>query len=109
MAMSNSQRASRPKAKKQAPQSEVGLQVAQASQVLDGRFELLQEIGRGGRGVVYLVADLAESGRTKALKLRYICRLFAKELVYKNFPGLPPDELLERMIELTLRTEENLR
>ena len=53
--------------------------------------------------------DFVYASRSKALKLRYICRLFAKELVYKNFPGLPPDELLERMIELTLRTEENLR
>jgi hypothetical protein len=41
--------------------------------------------------------------------LRCIRRLLAKELVFKNFPGTRPDELLERMIELTLRTEENLR
>jgi hypothetical protein len=53
--------------------------------------------------------DFVYASKSKALKLRYICRLFAKELVYKNFPGARPDELLERMIELTLRTEENLR
>ena len=53
--------------------------------------------------------DFVYASRSKALKLRYISRLFAKELVYKNFPGTPADELLERMIELTLRTEENLR
>jgi hypothetical protein len=43
------------------------------------------------------------------LKLRYICRLFAKELVLKNFVGIPQDQLLERLLELTLYTEENLR
>ena len=46
---------------------------------------------------------------SKALKLRYICRLYAKELVIKNFPGARPDELLERMIEITLYAEENLK
>ena len=45
----------------------------------------------------------------KMLKLRYICRLFAKELVLKNFVGIPQDQLLERLLELTLYTEENLR
>lgn len=43
------------------------------------------------------------------LKLRYICRLFAKALVLKNFVGIPPEALLERLLELTLYTEENLR
>ena len=42
-------------------------------------------------------------------KLRYICRLFCKELVRHNFPGLQTDELLERMIELSLYTEEHLK
>jgi hypothetical protein len=42
-------------------------------------------------------------------KLLYICRLFCKELVRHNFPGLPTDELLERMIELSLYTEEHLK
>lgn len=53
--------------------------------------------------------DFVFSSRKKALKLRYICRLFAKELVFKNFHGYPPDQLLERMIELSLYTEENLK
>ena len=53
--------------------------------------------------------DFVFASRSKPLKLRYICRLFAKELVAKNFPGLPPAELLERLIELTLYTEENLK
>ena len=53
--------------------------------------------------------DFVYASKSKALKLRYICRLYAKELVLKNFPGLRPDELLERMLEISLYTEENLR
>jgi hypothetical protein len=53
--------------------------------------------------------DFVFASRSKPLKLRYICRLFAKELVAKNFAGLPPGELLERLIELSLYTEENLK
>ncbi len=53
--------------------------------------------------------DFIYASRTKALQLRYIARLFAKELVYKNFPGYSADKLLERMIELSLYTEENLK
>ena len=53
--------------------------------------------------------DFVYAARNKSLKLRYVCRLFAKELVVHNFPGYSADELLERMIELQLYTEENLR
>jgi len=53
--------------------------------------------------------DFVYSSKTNALKLRYICRLYAKELVLKNFPGMQPDQLLERMLEISLYTEENLR
>ena len=53
--------------------------------------------------------DFVYAARSKMLKLRYICRLFAKELVLKNFMGIPPEQLLERLLELTLYTEENLR
>lgn len=53
--------------------------------------------------------DFVFASRNKALKLRYICRLFAKELVLKNFTGYPAHELLERMLELTLHTEEHLK
>jgi hypothetical protein len=53
--------------------------------------------------------DFVFAARTRALKLRYIARLFAKELVCKNFPGYSPGDLLERMIELLLYTEENLK
>jgi len=52
--------------------------------------------------------DFVFTSRNKALKIRYIARLFAKELICKNFKGIPGDELLERMIELTLYIEENL-
>lgn len=52
--------------------------------------------------------DFVYSARNKSLKLRYLVRLYAKELVLKNFVGLPSEQLLERMVELSLRTEENL-
>ena len=53
--------------------------------------------------------DFVYAGKKKRRKLRYISRLFCKELVRHNFPGLPVDELLERMIELSLYTEEHLK
>jgi len=53
--------------------------------------------------------DFVFAGKQKSRKLRYICRLFCKELVHHNFPGLPTDEILERMIELSLYTEEHLK
>jgi hypothetical protein len=53
--------------------------------------------------------DFVYASRNKALKVRYVCRLFAKELVMRNFSGLAADELLERLIELSLYTEENLK
>lgn len=52
--------------------------------------------------------DFVYAGRNKSLKLRYLIRLYCKELVLKNFVGLAPDQLLERMVELSLRTEESL-
>jgi hypothetical protein len=59
-------------------------------------------INKGHRDFVY-------AGKQKARKLRYICRLFCKELLYHNYPGLQKDELLERMIELSMYTEEHLK
>lgn len=53
--------------------------------------------------------DFVYASRSRALKLRYIARLYAKELVLQNFPGESADRLLERLIELSLYTEENLR
>ncbi|MBN2323600.1 MAG: ATP-binding protein [Spirochaetes bacterium] len=52
--------------------------------------------------------DYIYASRKKARKLKYICRLFAKELVLHNFIGFDAASLLERMIELTLYTEEHL-
>jgi len=52
--------------------------------------------------------DFVYAARNKSLKLRYLVRLYSKELVLRNFVGLPPDQLLERLVELSLRTEENL-
>jgi hypothetical protein len=68
------------------------------------RFDLKRNVivvNNGHRDFVY-------ASRSKALKLRYLVRLYAKELVLHNFVGLPVDQLLERMVELSLRTEEHL-
>lgn len=53
--------------------------------------------------------DFIFAARQKASKLRYVAQLFAKEIVLANFPGAPPQELLERMVELNLYMEQNLR
>ncbi len=53
--------------------------------------------------------DFVYASRGKALKLRYICRLYIKEPVRSNFPGLAYEQLLERMVELSLYTEDHLR
>src|SRR5450631_3918857 len=53
--------------------------------------------------------DFVFATRNRALQLRYLVRLYVKELVLKNFAGLPPDQLLERMIELSLYAEEKLK
>ena len=53
--------------------------------------------------------DYMFASQKKTRKLRYICRLFVKELILKNFPGFSREELLERMIELSLYTEDHLR
>lgn len=66
----------------------------------DGKRNLIV-VNNGHRDFVY-------ASRTKSLKLRYLVRLYAKELVLHNFAGLPADHLLERMVELSLRTEEHL-
>jgi hypothetical protein len=53
--------------------------------------------------------DFVYVARNRMLKLRYLCRLYTKELVYNNFPGLSADQLLERMVELSIYTEEHLK
>jgi hypothetical protein len=53
--------------------------------------------------------DFVFATRNRALQLRYLVRLYVKELVLKNFTGLPAEQLLERMIELSLYAEEKLK
>ena len=53
--------------------------------------------------------DFVFATRSRARQLRYLVRLYVKELVLKNFAGLPPEQLTERMIELSLYVEDNLK
>ena len=53
--------------------------------------------------------DFVFATKTRALQLRYLVRLYVKELVLKNFAGAPAEQLLERMIELSLYAEEKLK
>jgi hypothetical protein len=53
--------------------------------------------------------DFVFATKNRALELRYLVRLYVKELVLKNFTGVPPEQLLERMIELSLYAEEKLK
>ena len=53
--------------------------------------------------------DFVFASRNKLRKVRYISRLFSKELVSKNFAGLSANDMMERLIELSLYTEEKLR
>jgi len=49
------------------------------------------------------------ASRSSATKhRRYIGKLYAKEVVLSNFPHETPAEAMERLIELTLRTEDTL-
>ncbi len=54
-------------------------------------------------------ADFIYASKSKTRKLRYIAKLFTKELVLSNFPEASKKDLLERMIELQMYMEENLR
>lgn len=53
--------------------------------------------------------DFVFATRNRALQLRYLVRLYVKELVLKNFRGLPAEQLMERMIELSHYVEEKLK
>ena len=53
--------------------------------------------------------DFVFATKNRALQLRYLVRLYVKELVLKNFAGVSPEQLLERMIELALYAEEKLK
>lgn len=76
------------------------------------RLEVTVTRGDAGQNLIVINnghRDFVYASRNRALKLRYICRLFAKEMVCRNFPGQPTDQLLESMIELSMYTEEQLR
>ncbi|MEO6747558.1 MAG: ATP-binding protein [Caldimonas sp.] len=53
--------------------------------------------------------DFVFATKNRALQLRYLVRLYVKELVLKNFAGISAEQLLERMIELSLYAEEKLK
>ena len=53
--------------------------------------------------------DFVFATKNRALQLRYLVRLYVKELVLKNFTGVSAEQLLERMIELSLYAEEKLK
>lgn len=54
-------------------------------------------------------ADFIFASRQPTTKIRYIAHLFVKELVLSNFPETDKGDLLERIVELTLYVEENLK
>jgi hypothetical protein len=53
--------------------------------------------------------DYQFAAQKHSRKLKYICRLFCKELVLANFPGFDAREMLERVIELSMYVEEHLK
>jgi Histidine kinase-, DNA gyrase B-, and HSP90-like ATPase len=53
--------------------------------------------------------DFVFATRNRALQLRYLVRLYVKELVLQNFAGLAAEQVAERMIELSLYVEEKLK
>lgn len=52
--------------------------------------------------------DFLASRHASAKHRRYIGKLYAKEVVLTNFPHESPAEVMERLIEVTLRTEDAL-
>ena len=52
--------------------------------------------------------DFLASRSSPGKHRRYIGKLYAKEVVLSNFPHETPAQALERLVELTLRTEEAL-
>lgn len=53
--------------------------------------------------------DFVFATRHRALQLRYLVKLYVKELVLRNFAGSSGEQLLERAIELSLYAEEKLK
>jgi hypothetical protein len=52
--------------------------------------------------------DFVFASRNRALKLRYLVRLYSMELVLRNFVGMPAEQMLERMVEQSPRAEQSL-
>ena len=52
--------------------------------------------------------DYIFASRTMAAKLRYLVRLFTKELILKNFQGLSAREAMDRLIEVSQLAEQGL-
>jgi hypothetical protein len=52
--------------------------------------------------------DFLTSRDSPAKHRRYIGKLYAKEVVLSNFPHETPAQALERLVEITLRTEDAL-
>ena len=74
-------------------------------QLWRSRYEVDRElivVNSGHRDFVY-------ASQSRASQLRYIARLFVKELVLTNFPGASPPELLDRVLELMLYMESYLK
>ena len=53
--------------------------------------------------------DFVFATRNRSLQLRYLVRLYVKEEVLNNFAGASAEQLLERVIELSLYAEEKLK
>jgi Histidine kinase-, DNA gyrase B-, and HSP90-like ATPase len=53
--------------------------------------------------------DFVFATRSRALQLRYLVRLYVKELVLRNFAGMSTEQVAERMIELSLYVEDKLK
>lgn len=53
--------------------------------------------------------DFVFATKNRALQLRYLVRLYVKELVLRNFAGISSEQLLERMVELSLYAEDKLK
>lgn len=52
--------------------------------------------------------DFIYASKLRMRQVKYISKLFAKEMILFNFPGIKPEEALERMSELLLYIEEHL-
>jgi hypothetical protein len=78
---------------------------------LEFAWRLVEGVGEltGVKDQAAVFHALDEPGVNRVeVQVRYLVRLYAKELIMRNFAGMPTEQLLDRMIELSLRTEEHL-